>query len=338
MKVLVTGGAGYIGSHVVAQLIEQGYEVVVYDNLSAGHLAAVHEQATFFQGDLMDRAVLSAFFNDHRRENQPPFDGVMHFASHIQVGESMKAPFKYLRDNVGSMINLLEEVTQHRVPRFILSSTANLYDAPERIPIDETEALIPGSVYGETKYFGERMLMWMERIYGLRYCCLRYFNAAGAHPDGHIGEAHDPETHLIPLLLQVALGQRENITVYGNDYDTPDGTCIRDYIHVIDLADAHILALKALAEGESRVYNLGNGMGYSVLEVLETARAVTGHAIPVIYGERRAGDLPRLVADSARIKQELGWHPEFASLYQIVQTAWNWHQSHPNGFDTPQAE
>jgi UDP-glucose 4-epimerase len=233
---------------------------------------------------------------------------------------------------VGAITNLLEQTVKHQVGRFILSSTANLYDAPQRIPIAEDEALIPGSIYGETKYIAERYLQWMERIYGLRYCCLRYFNASGAHPDGHIGEAHDPETHLIPIMLQVALGQREKLTVYGDDYDTPDGTCIRDYVHVMDLADAHILALEALADGRSRVYNLGSGQGFSVLEVLEAARAVTGHDIPTEFGPRRAGDLARLVADSARIKAELGWSPQYDDLGKIVETAWNWHKSHPHGY------
>ncbi|HEX2619585.1 MAG TPA: UDP-glucose 4-epimerase GalE [Phototrophicaceae bacterium] len=333
MKVLVSGGAGYIGSHTVSLLIEKGYEVVVYDSLIAGHRAAIHPDAQFVEGDLLDKNALSRFFQSQIRDSAPPFDGVLHFASHIQVGESMKNPFKYLHDNVVAMLNLLEMTTQHGVDRFILSSTANLFDAPERIPINEDEALVPGSVYGETKYIGERMLMWMERIYGLKYCCLRYFNAAGAHPNGTIGEDHHPETHLIPIMLQVALGQRESMTVFGEDYDTPDGTCIRDYVHVMDLADAHILALEALADGRSRVYNLGSGQGYSVKEVLDTARAVTGHPIPITTGERRAGDLARLVADSTRIKNELGWNPQYAELRQIVETAWKWHSSHPKGYD-----
>lgn len=332
MKVLVSGGAGYIGSHVVYELVEQGHEVVVFDNLSAGHRKAVHPGATFVQGDLLDMPGLAAFFADNARPGQAPFDGVMHFASHIQVGESMREPFKYLRDNVGAMVNLLEACTSTGVNRFILSSTANLYDNPEQLPITEAEKLDPGSVYGETKYIGERLLMWMDRIYGLKSCCLRYFNASGAQMEGNIGEDHDPETHLIPLILQVALGKREHIDVFGSDYDTPDGTCIRDYVHVTDLADAHILALDALKDGQSRVYNLGSGSGYSVMEVIETARNITETEIPVKMVGRRAGDLPVLVADSTKIKAELGWNPRYTDLATIVRTAWNWHQSHPNGY------
>lgn len=327
MKVLVTGGAGYIGSHVVELLLKRGYEVVVFDNLVAGHRAAVHPAATFIEGDLLDQAQVNAVVNSGG------FGGVFHFASHIQVGESMTKPFKHLRDNVAAIVNLLEAVTSKGIGRFILSSTANLYDQPQRIPINEDEPMIPGSVYGETKAYAERALYWMERIYGLRYCALRYFNAAGAHPDGHIGEDHRPETHLIPIVLQVALGQRENITIFGDDYPTEDGTAVRDYVHVMDLADAHILALEALADGRSRVYNLGSGSGHSVLKVVETAREVTGHAIPVSVGPRRAGDLPALVADSSRIKQELGWQPQYDDLRVIVETAWLWHSTHPHGFE-----
>jgi UDP-glucose 4-epimerase len=327
MKILVTGGAGYIGSHFTRVLIERGYEVVVFDNLYAGFLDAVHEDATFIEGDLLNPDDIAACFSAHQ------FDGVMHFASHIQVGESMKKPFKYFKDNVYAITNLLEETTKHGVGRFILSSTANLYDKPERIPISEDEPLIPGSVYGETKHIGERLLLWMERVYGMKYCALRYFNASGAHPDGHIGEAHDPETHLIPLVLQVALGQRDAISIYGRDYDTPDGTCIRDYIHVMDLAEAHILAMEALKDGKSRIYNVGTGVGYSVLEVIETCRKVTGHAIPTIDAPRRDGDLPRLVADSSRIMAELNWEPDYNDLESIVRTAWAWHQKHPQGYE-----
>lgn len=326
MKVLVTGGAGYIGSHVVELLIQRGYDVVVYDNLCAGHRAAVPQGAEFVEGDLLNRPQLAAVFDAHQ------FDGVLNFASHILVGESMQKPFKYLRDNIDSVTNLLEETTRHGVGRFILSSTANLYDAPQRIPIAEDEKLAPGSIYGETKYVAERMLRWMDTIYGLKYCALRYFNACGAHPNGHIGEDHKPESHLVPLALQVALGQREKLVIYGTDYETADGTCVRDYVHVMDLADAHILALEALADGQSQVYNLGSGTGYSVLEVMETARQVTGHPIPVEMGARRPGDLPTLVADSSRIKSALGWQPQYDNLTRIVETAWNWHQHHPNGY------
>jgi UDP-glucose 4-epimerase len=327
MKILVTGGAGYIGSHVVELLVERGYEAVVFDNLQAGHRAAVHEQATLIRGDLLHKPDLQALFDAHT------FDGIMHFASHIMVGESMQQPFKYFNDNVLGLLNLLEQAAPAGVQRFILSSTANLYDEPQTIPISEDEPLIPGSVYGETKYMAERLLLWMERVYGMKHCALRYFNACGAHPNGHIGEDHDPETHLIPLVLQVALGQREQVSIFGTDYDTPDGTCIRDYVHVLDLAEAHILALEALADGRSRKYNLGSGTGYSVREVIETARQVTGHPIPAADAPRRDGDLPALVADSSRIKRELGWHPEFGNLHTIIETAWNWHKSHPHGYD-----
>ncbi|TVR19969.1 MAG: UDP-glucose 4-epimerase GalE [Anaerolineaceae bacterium] len=326
MAILVTGGAGYIGSHVVQLLIEGGHEVVVFDNLYAGHRAAIHKAATFVQGDLMQPDDIDALFAAHQ------FDGIMHFASHIQVGESMTRPFKYLRDNVAGLLNLLQAATAHDVKRFILSSTAALFDDPARVPISEDEQLNPGSVYGETKYMAERLLRWMDEIYGLKYCALRYFNACGAHPDGHIGEDHDPETHLIPLTLKVALGQRDQISVFGDDYDTPDGTCIRDYVHVMDLAQAHILALEAIRDGQSRRYNLGSGRGFSVLEVIETCRAVTGHAIPAVMAERRAGDLPRLVADSTRIKSELGWSPQYDDLEAIVRTAWQWHSQHPDGY------
>lgn len=328
MKVLVTGGAGYIGSHVVQMLIEGGDEVVVYDNLVNGHRPAVHPDATLIAGDLHDIPTLRAAFDTHQ------FEGILHFASQTLVGESMQKPFKYLRGNLYTTINLLEQASRRHVKRFILSSTANLFDQPKRIPIDESETLEPGSIYGETKYIGERLLGWIERLYGIKHCCLRYFNACGAHPQGHIGEAHQPESHLIPLVLQVALGQRSHIKIYGADYDTPDGTCIRDYVHVLDLARAHILALKALADGRSRAYNLGSGRGYSVREVIETARQVTGHPIPAVTAPRRAGDLPVLIADSGKIERELGWKAQYDSLERIIQTAWNWHQRHPRGYES----
>lgn len=326
MKVLVTGGAGYIGSHMVDLLISEGYEVVVFDSLVTGHREAIHPSATLVLGDLMDTTALASLFNAH------DFAGIFHFASYIVVPESMEKPFKYLRDNVVAAANLLEAAATHGVKRFILSSTAALFDAPETIPIPETETIIPGSPYGESKAIIERYLYWMDKIYGMRSCCLRYFNAAGAHPNGHIGEDHQPESHLIPIVLQVALGQREAVTIFGEDYDTPDGTAVRDYIHILDLATAHVLAFEALADGTSCKYNLGNGTGYSVKQIVEVARQITGHPIPVKYGPRRAGDLATLIADSTRIREELGWSPEFAQLGQIIQTAWDWHRSHPNGY------
>jgi UDP-glucose 4-epimerase len=327
MTILVTGGAGYIGSHVVELLIERGYDVVVFDNFQAGHRAAVHAKAALVEGDLLDASSVRALFQRHT------FDGILHFASRIQVGESMQKPFLYLRDNVHAAENLIEAAVEQGVKRFILSSTANLFDQPTRIPIGEDEPIVPGSVYGETKAYAERLLYWMDRIYGMRYCALRYFNASGAHPEGHIGEDHFPETHLIPIVLQVALGQRTHVDIFGDDYPTTDGTAIRDYIHVLDLADAHILALEALKEGPSRFYNLGSGRGYSVQEVIETCRAVTGHPIPAQIAPRRAGDAAALVADNSRITAELGWAPEYTNLASIVETAWAWQRSHPHGYD-----
>ena len=323
MRILVTGGAGYIGSVVVEELIRQGEEVTVLDNLVQGHREAVHPQAHFILGDLADRQALQDLFASHS------FGAVMHFASHLRVGESMEKPFMYLGENVTNGLNLLETMVAHGVGRFILSSTAALFGQPERIPIDEGGRLVPGSPYGESKFILERVLKWLDEIHGLRYAALRYFNAAGATPAR--GEDHRPESHLVPLVLQVALGQRESIQIYGTDYATRDGTCVRDYIHVLDLAQAHILALRALDEG-SRTYNLGNGEGYTVLEVIEMAREVTGHAIPAVEGPRRPGDLPALIASSDRIRQELGWQPRYPELRDIVQSAWEWHRDHPAGY------
>jgi len=327
MKILVTGGAGYIGSIVVEELIKQGDDVVVFDNLYFGHREAVHPEATFVEGDLAHRAAVKALFEAHG------FEAVMHFASHTLVGESMEEPFKYLGGNVTNGLNLLQEAVDHGVRKFILSSTANLFDDPQRMPIDETEQIIPGSPYGESKNILERMLHWLDRIYGFRYAALRYFNAAGASPTGERGEDHDPETHLIPIVLQVALGQRDQVVIFGDDYPTLDGTCVRDYIHVTDLAQAHILALKALDKG-SRTYNLGNGRGFTVNEVIETAREVTGHSIPAVVGPRRPGDPAVLIASSEKIKRELGWRPQFPNLRAIVETAWRWHSTHPHGYRT----
>lgn len=324
MKVLVTGGAGYIGSIVVEQLVEAGDTVIVLDNLYQGHRDAVHPEATFVLGDLANRPLVDRLMDEHRP------DGIMHFASYTLVGESMERPFMYLRDNIVNGLNLMQSGVQHGVRRFILSSTANLFDDPERMPIAETERIVPGSPYGESKHILERMLHWLDEIYGFRYACLRYFNACGASEQR--GEDHDPETHLIPLVLQVAQGQRDKIAIFGDDYDTPDGTCVRDYIHVIDLAQAHILALRALDQG-SRKYNLGNGRGFSVKEVIETARQVTGHAIPSVVGSRRPGDPDILIASSESVNQDLGWQPRYTTLEDIISTAWQWHQSHPHGYD-----
>lgn len=324
MKVLVTGGAGYIGSVVTWELIEQGEEVVVLDNLQQGHATAVHPSATFIQADLAERDHLQEIFATHRPE------AVMHFASNTLVGESMQKPLLYLGDNVRNGLNLLDTAVSNGVQRVILSSTANLFENPEQIPISEEERINPGSPYGESKQILERILHWLDMTKGLKYAAFRYFNACGATP--HLGEDHDPETHLIPLVLQVALGQREKIMIFGDDYDTPDGTCIRDYVHVLDLADAHIRALHALQDGRSRTYNLGSGQGFSVREIIEVAREITGHPIPAEVGPRRPGDPAILIAGSAKVKRELGWEPRFTDLRDIIGSAWRWHQAHPEGY------
>lgn len=323
MNILVTGGAGYIGSVVVEQLIEAGEAVVVFDNLYQGHREAVHPQATFIKGDLADKSAIDAVFEAHA------IDAIMHFASYTLVGESVAKPFMYLGDNVTNALNLLKSAVEHGVRKFILSSTANLFDAPEKMPIGPEEKIVPGSPYGESKFIIERYLYWLDRIYNFRFAALRYFNAAGASPER--GEDHRPEGHLIPLVLDVARGKREKLTIFGNDYKTPDGTCVRDYIHVIDLAQAHILALKALDKG-SRTYNLGNGKGYSNMELVEMARQITGRPIPVEIGPRRPGDPDILIADSAKIKAELGWQPRYADLRHIIESAWKWHLAHPDGY------
>jgi UDP-glucose 4-epimerase len=325
MKILVTGGAGYIGSIVTEELINQGDKVVVIDNLQFGHRGAVHPAAVFVKGDLADQAVVKAVFDSHT------FDGIMHFASNTLVGESMEQPLLYVGVNVRNALNLLDQAAAHGVNRFILSSTANLFDAPEHMPITEEERIVPGSPYGESKNIIERILYWLDRTQGLRYAALRYFNAAGASPTGERGEDHVPETHLIPLILQVALGQREKITIFGSDYPTRDGTCVRDYVHIVDLAQAHILALQALDNG-SRTYNLGNGRGYTVKEVIESCHQVTGMPIPTEMGPRRPGDPATLVASSEKISRELGWEPKYPDLRTIVEHAWQWHRTHPNGY------
>ena len=324
MRILVTGGAGYIGSTVARELVETGHDVFVVDNLSQGNRAAVPDAATFVHGDLKNRSLVDRMLADHRPE------AIMHFASHTQVGESMEEPFLYLDENVRCGVNLMRSAVEHDVDRFILSSTANLFGTPERIPIDEDVTIDPGSPYGESKFILERMLHWLDETRGLTYAALRYFNAAGAAGPDH-GEDHDPETHLIPIVLEVALGQRDKIVIFGDDYDTPDGTCVRDYVHVLDLAQAHILALNALNDG-SRVYNLGNGEGYSVREVIETARRVTGREIPAEVGDPRPGDPPVLIASSDKIRDDLGWTPEHNALEDIIGSAWDWHRRHPEGY------
>jgi UDP-glucose 4-epimerase len=323
MKILVTGGAGYIGSAVVEQLIADGETVSVFDNLSQGHRAAVHPEAAFVEGDLANRAAIDAALVQHRP------DAVMHFASKTLVGESMQDPFLYLGDNVTNGLNLLRSMVEHGVKRIIFSSTANLFDKPERMPIDESERIVPGSPYGESKFILERILHWLDRIHGIRFACLRYFNAAGATPTR--GEDHEPELHLIPIVLQVAMGKREKALIFGADYPTRDGTCVRDYVHVTDLAQAHILALGALDRG-SRVYNLGNGEGFTVKEVIDAASEITGKKIRAEIGPRRAGDPAVLVAASDKIRQELGWVPKFSNVRAIIESAWHWHQAYPDGY------
>ncbi len=325
MKILVTGGAGYIGSITTEVLIKGGYEVVVVDNLFQGHRKAVHPDAAFVEADLADKAAIEAVFREHRPR------GIMHFASRTLVGESMEHPFLYLGENVRNALNLLEVAVDHGTERFILSSTANLFDDPETMPIAESERIVPGSPYGESKYLIERFLHWLQVTRGLRYATLRYFNASGATEER--GEDHSPEMHLIPLVLQVALGQRENIRIFGDDYDTPDGTCVRDYVHIADLARAHILALEALSDRPALKYNLGNGNGFSVREVIETSRRITGHEIPAVVDPRRPGDPATLVADSSLIRKELGWEPAYPTLESIIESAWNWHRRHPKGYD-----
>jgi len=323
MRVLVTGGAGYIGSVTAERLLARGHEVVVFDNLSSGHRAAVPAEAAWIYADLASPEAIRKAIATHRPE------AVMHFAARSLVGESMAQPFAYLRDNLMDGLNLLEACVDAGVSQFILSSTANVFGDPKVALVDEGADIAPGSPYGESKWGLERALYWLGETRGIQYTCLRYFNAAGASPER--GEHHEPETHLIPLVLQVAAGQRDSITIFGDDYDTPDGTCIRDYVHVLDLAEAHILALEGMSDAH-RVFHLGNGTGFSVRQVIEAARAVTGAPIPAVVGARRPGDPPRLVASSALIRNVLGWTPRHTDLEQIIATAWRWHQSNPAGY------
>ncbi|MFL6389501.1 MAG: UDP-glucose 4-epimerase GalE [Terriglobales bacterium] len=330
MRILVTGGAGYIGSVVAQALVQAGHAVVIYDNLTHGYKEAVPAKAVFIEGDVSDGEKL------HYVLSRSCFDAVMHFAASIEAGESMVVPERYFRNNSAATLTLLEGMLVHNVKRLVFSSTAALYGNPERVPISEEEPLRPTNAYGESKLLVEQMLTWLNRIHGLRYCSLRYFNAAGAY--GSLGEAHQPESHLIPLVLQVAAGQRKAINIFGTDYPTPDGTCIRDYIHVYDLAQAHILALEALESEGRLIYNLGNGRGFSVREVIEVAHRVTGHAIPAIESPRRAGDPAVLVASSEKIRKELNWQPKYPQLDQIIESAWNWMQEHPHGYASAQEQ
>jgi len=323
MKLLITGGAGYIGSVATEILCRHRHEVVVFDNLQQGHREAVDFPARLIVGDLSNRESIEAVLRDFRP------DAVLHFAANSLVGESMKDPFLYLGDNVTNAMNLLQAMEHFHVRKLILSSTANLFAEPEKLPIGEQERIVPGSPYGESKFAVERQLHWLSVTRGWRFATLRYFNAAGA-TERH-GEDHNPELHLIPLVLQVAQGKREHITVFGDDYPTPDGTAIRDYIHVEDLIDAHVRCLGALEKGNC-TYNLGNGRGFSVLEVIESARRVTGHSIPVKLSNRRPGDPAVLIAGSDKIRRELGWSPRFAEIDQIVESAWRWHQRFPLGY------
>lgn len=327
MSIVVLGGAGYIGSHTVYELIRCNEDVVIIDNLQTGFKEAVHPQARFYEGDIRNRAFMDFVFEKEE------IDGVIHFAASSQVGESMKDPLKYYNNNLCGTEVVLESMVAHGIDKIVFSSTAATYGEPERIPILETDRTLPTNCYGETKLSMEKMFKWTAQAHNLRFVSLRYFNACGAHPEGVIGEAHNPETHLIPLILQVPNGQREFISIFGNDYDTKDGTCVRDYIHVNDLAQAHILAMNYLRNGgECDIFNLGNGVGFTVTEVVKTARKVTGHPILAKEEPRRAGDPSTLIASSEKAKKILGWNPQFADLETIISTAWNWHKNHPDGY------
>ncbi|OOM11139.1 UDP-glucose 4-epimerase GalE [Clostridium saccharobutylicum] len=328
MSILVLGGAGYIGSHAVNQLVDNDYDVVVVDNLQTGHEDAINKKAKFYKGDIRDKEFLTDVF---KKEN---FDGVIHFAANSIVGESMQKPLMYFNNNVYGMQVLLEVMNENNVKHIVFSSTAATYGEPKQIPITEDMDTCPTNTYGETKLAMEKMMKWCDKAYSMKYVALRYFNVAGAKDDGSIGEDHNPETHLIPIVLQVALGKREFITIYGDDYDTEDGTCIRDYVHVEDLIEAHILALKYLMNGgESNVFNLGSSQGFSVKEIVEAVRNVTKLPIPEKIGERRAGDPSTLIASSEKARKILGWNPTRTNIDRIISDAWKWHQSHKNGYE-----
>lgn len=326
MNILVCGGAGYIGSHFVYRAVKEN-SIVVADNLGTGHREAVHKSAVFCQGDIRDEKFLDKVFNENK------IDAVVHFAANSLVGESMVDPLKYYDNNVYGAICLLKAMVRHDVKKIVFSSTAAVYGEPESVPIKETDKLCPTNTYGETKLAIEKMLKWADKAHGIKSVCLRYFNVAGAHENGIIGEDHNPETHLIPLILQVPLGKREKLFVYGDDYPTKDGTCVRDYIHVSDLADAHIKALSYLNNGgDSNVFNLGNGGGFTVMEMIEAARRVTGHSIPCEVSPRRAGDPAVLVASSDKAKEVLGWNAKYIDVEDMIKTAWVFHKNNPQGY------
>ena len=328
MNVLVCGGAGYIGSHTVYELSERGHSEGVVDSLIKGHKAAVHNDAKFYLGDIRDEDFMDRVFKENN------IDAVIDFAAFSLVGESVNEPFKYYENNVYGTLKLLEAMERAGVKKIVFSSTAATYGEPENDIIVESDKTIPTNPYGETKLTVEKMLKWADNAYGIKFVALRYFNAAGAHISGKIGEDHSPETHLIPIILQTALGQREKMFIFGDDYDTPDGTCVRDYIHVTDLADAHIKALEKLFKtNESGIYNLGNGKGFSVKEVIEKAKKVTGKDFKVEIEARRNGDPSTLIASSEKAIKELGWKPKFNTLDKIIETAWNWHKDHKNGYE-----
>ncbi len=329
MSILVCGGAGYIGSHMSAYLKENNEDVIILDNIEKGHIEAAEiVGGKIYIGDLRDRKILDKVFGENE------INSVIDFAAYSLVGESVTEPLKYFENNIGSTISLLNAMKDYNVKNIVFSSTAATYGEPESIPIIETDRTLPTNPYGESKLAVEKVLKWCDRAYGIKYTALRYFNAAGAHISGKIGEDHRPESHLIPIILQAALGKREKIMIFGDDYDTEDGSCVRDYVHVTDLAAAHLLALKRLkAGGESAVYNLGNGKGFSVKEVIDAAREVTGINIKAEISERRAGDPAILVASSEKARKELGWKPEYDSLKTIIETAWNWHKNHLNGYE-----
>lgn len=326
MAILVTGGAGYIGSHTVAELLSRGQEVVVIDNLQSGHRESLLG-GKLYEGDLRDKELLAKLFSEN------DIEAVIHFAANSLVGESMQNPVKYYDNNVYGTLCLLEAMEAANVRKIVFSSTAATYGEPKKVPIEETDPTQPTNVYGETKLTMERMMSWFDQVLGIKYVALRYFNAAGAHEGGTIGEDHRPESHLIPLILQAALGQRPSIQVFGDDYNTPDGTCVRDYIHVSDLADAHLRAVDHLiGGGDSNVFNLGNGQGFSVKEVISKVREVTGKDFPVIISPRRAGDPAVLIASSDKARSVLGWTPKRDKLDDIIRSAWEWHSHHPNGY------